>query len=125
MRRLIPALMLVLLVGCSRTTLNMSRSIDANNAGKTYDLEATAAEQTIKVVATAEGGPIDVFIYLTKNKAAVEREIMTTKLVNVLAEKQNAESVELQAKIPAKEEASVLVRSSTLKKTKASLKITN
>ena len=125
MRRLIPALMLVLLVGCSRTTLNMSRSIDADNAGKTYDLEATAAEQTIKVVATAEGGPIDVFIYLTKNKAAVEREIMTTKLVNVLAEKQNAESVELQAKIPAKEEASVLVRSSTLKKTKASLKITN
>ena len=125
MRRFIPALVLVLLVGCSRTTLNKSSSFEAVKAGNAFYLEATAAEQTIKVVATAEGGPIDVFIYLTKNKAAVEREIMTTKLVNVLADKQNAESVELQAKIPAKEEASVLVRSSTLKKTKASLKITN
>ncbi len=125
MRRLIPALMLVCLVGCTRTTLDTKTTFETDNAGKTLDLDAVKAEQTIKVTATAEGGPIDVFIYLTKNRAAVDKEIMTTKLVNVLADKQNSESVELTAKIPANEEASVLVRATTLKKPKVNLRITN
>ena len=125
MRRLIPALVLVLFAGCARTTLKVEKTIDVDTGGLTFNVDPAKAEQTISVSAKAEGGPIDVYMFLTKNRATIEREMTEQKVVSAIQKAEKSEDVSLQAKVPAGEETSVWVRASGEKKAHVVLKIQN
>lgn len=125
MQRLLPGLMLLLLAGCS-PKLNVEKKLfDLETSGVTFELQAVKAEQKIYVDATATGGNIDVYVFLTKNKAAVEKDILAKKLGSVIAYAEDKESVSLQATIPGNEEASVWVKATTLKKPTVAVEIRN
>jgi hypothetical protein len=111
--------------GCS-PKLNMEKSFEASTAGDTFTLSPIRREQKVKVTATATGGKIDVYVYLDKNKAAAEKDILSKKLgSNLLASQENADTVNLNATVPGGEEAVVRVNAASLKKTNVALKITN
>ena len=125
MRRLLPGLMLAMLVGCSPRLNIEKKLIELSTDGVTFDLQPVKAEQKIYVDATATGGNIDVYIYLTKNKAAAEKDIFAKKNDNLLERAEDKESVSLQATIPGNEEASVWVKATKLNKPTASVEIRN
>ena len=125
MRRLFPGLMWLLLVGCA-PKLNLEKKLfDLDTGGKTYDLQAVKAEQKIYVDATATGGNIDVYVFLTKNKAAVEKDIFAKRFGSVIEHAEDKETVSLQATIPGNEEATVWVKATNQKKPAVSVEIRN
>jgi hypothetical protein len=125
MRCLFPSLIFILIGGCAPKLNLEKKSFDLDINGTTFELQAVKSEQKINVVASATGGPIDVYVFLAKNKSAAERDIMAKRLGGLIASEEGKESVTLQATIPANEEALVMVKASTLKKTTASVKINN
>jgi hypothetical protein len=126
MRRLLPSLLLVWFVGCGAPRLNQEKNFDVDFGGTTYQLDAVKVEQKVTVEATALGGAnIDVYIFLTKNEAAAKKDIEAKKLGGLIASAEAKSTVTLMGTIPAREEWSVLVRSSTPKKAAGTIKIKN
>ncbi len=127
MNRLVVCALLLVLAGCSRTTLNLEESFKVPIDGKFKVIEAIKSEQTIKVNATSTDGPFSVFVFLEKNRDAAEAEATAKKFTDkTIAHKTGVESVEnLEARIPANESAIVMVWRSSAKASKVKLKITN
>jgi len=91
-------------------------------SGKQYILDAINAEQKIKVSINAEN-PVSAFIYLKKDQDSAEKELFAERKPTILAWQAKAATFELEATIPAKQEAMVNIQ--VFKKTKVTVKITN
>jgi hypothetical protein len=125
MRYSSPCLLLVLLVGCGAPKLNEERKFDVDFGGTTYDLPKVKAEQKVTVEATSTTEPIDVYVFLTKNKATVDKAVLRNTQDGVIAGKEKQQSVSLEATIPANEEWSVLVKASGMKNAAGTVKMKN
>ncbi len=122
------ALTLVLLgiVGCGKAKLDMESLFEVPVEGKSFKVDPIKSEQNIQVTGTATQAPVNVYVYLDKNEAAVEKEIMTLKTTaNVLAKQEKTEAISLTATIPANETAVVRVTRGGGKAARVQLKITN
>jgi hypothetical protein len=111
--------------GCLRYKLDVDYDFDVSGGGDMKILEAIGREQTIKVSGSAAPAPVNVFIYLDKNKTNAGKEILTMKFSPIiLANDEKTENFNLEATIPANEMAVVHVtRAGTA--THVKLKITN
>jgi hypothetical protein len=91
----------------------------------TLTLERIKNEQTIKITGSATESPVNVYVYLAANDNQAKNEIMNKKSERFIIKKQEkTEAINLEAPIPANEEAVVLIES-TGKKANVQLKITN
>ncbi len=117
--------LVVLLAGCGH-------KIDRNSSfelrlfeDKMFIIEPTKSEQKIQVAGTATGAPVSAYIYLQKNKAAVDKEILALRpSPQILNNQEKTEAIDLEATIPANEAAIVQIIG-TGKTAKVQLKITN
>jgi hypothetical protein len=125
MRRILPACLLALLVGCGPPKLNHEKDFDVDYGGQTFNMVPAKVEQTIMVDAVATGNTIDVFVFLAKDKAAVDKGLLTNKIEGVIASKDKQQTAFLEAKIPPNENWTVMVRASTPKSANVKLKIKN
>jgi hypothetical protein len=93
---------------------------------KPYNVEAIKNEQKIKITGNTEGGlPVTVYVYLKSKRAAAQNEIMTKKSTqSIIAKQDKTDTINLEALIPANEEAEILVESPG-KSVKGQLRITN
>ena len=103
--------LLVLVVAGCEGKLRDTRSFEVKptDTGKEYRIDPKASERPLKVTATAEGGAIDVYVYLSKNAEAAEQNILAKKDEFILAKAVNVKEADLTATIPANEEATVVV----------------
>jgi hypothetical protein len=113
--------------GCGRTKLNVGSAFELNlGDNKRITVEPIKHEQKIKVTGTATGAPVNVYVYLSKNEAAADKEILAKKFTDVMLQKQEkTDSVNLEATIPANEAAVVRVSSAGAGKANVEIKITN
>jgi hypothetical protein len=112
-------------VGC-RTKLDKSLSYDTSEGyTKSVTIDAIKNEQQVKITGTTTGGPVDVFVYLTKDKKDADRDIISKKFgAKILAKQLKTDKVDLQVTIPANEEADVRIDRAGAP-AKAQLRITN
>jgi hypothetical protein len=119
---------LLLLAGAAgcRTKLDETWTIDTGEGfTRSLTINAIKSEQQVKVTGTATGGPVDVFIYLAKNKKEADKEIITKKFTsNILDKRIKTDKIDLEATIPANEEAVVQVNKAGAA-AKVQLRITN
>ena len=96
--------------GCGKT-LDQDASFDVPMEGKFLTVEPITTEQNVKVTGTATGAPVNVYLYLEKNRQAAEKDILAKKLVSpvIPAKVEKAETFTLTATIPANETAVVQV----------------
>jgi hypothetical protein len=117
-----------LAAGCGKPKLEVVIApFEVPGEGKLYTVEPTRREQEIQVTGSATGAPVNVYIYLDKNRTAAETQIISNKLTPLILQKQeNAEAINLAATIPANETAVVHVRRVSFNKpATVQLKITN
>lgn len=103
--------LLVLVVAGCEAKLRDTRSfeIKPTDTGKEYRIDPKAGERPLKVTATAEGGTIDVYVYLSKDRDAAEQNILAKKDEFILAKAVDVKEADLTATIPPNEEATVVV----------------
>ncbi|HEX3313880.1 MAG TPA: hypothetical protein VHR72_03260 [Gemmataceae bacterium] len=125
MKRLFCLVALTSALGCGpKLDQTWTFDIDSSkNEMKILDPIRTA--QKIKVDVHATGGPIDVSVFLEKNRNAAEKEIYAKGGSNLLADKREIESATFDVSVPAAESAVIEVKASSLKKAKVTLKVTN
>jgi hypothetical protein len=113
--------------GCGRTKLAVESAFELNlGDNKLITVEPIKHEQKIKVTGTATGAPVNVYVYLSKNEAAADREIVAKKFTDVILQKQeNTDSISLEATIPANEGTVVRVSRAGAGKPNVQIKITN
>ena len=105
---------IILVAGC-QSKLNVERTVDFDAGLDTYiDIDPPKYDQTLSITVTSDT-PIDVYVYLKKDKEAAQRDAMLGKKNSsvVLAGKEKVQSDTLEAKVPAKEPAVVMIRSSS------------
>ncbi len=109
--------LLVLMVAGCEAKLRDTRSFEVKpgDAGKEYRVDPKASERVLKVTATAEGGPIEVYVYLSKDRDVAENSILAKKDEGILAKAVKVQEAELTATIPANEEAAVVVTTGDIK----------
>jgi PBP1b-binding outer membrane lipoprotein LpoB len=119
-------LFVVLLAGCRSRVLRDERmTLDAGKAQK-VTIDPVSKIQTVSVSATATTGQVDVYLFLEKDLADIEKEISRNKVSpKVLDHKLKVTQADLKADIPANERGVVYVVSSEGQKAEAKLKITN
>jgi uncharacterized protein YcfL len=119
-------LLLLLLVGC-KGKLNVEKTVQLKlSIPEIFNIDPIAKEQAIQVSAKAESGMFNVYVYLSKDEAAAEMEIIANKPgAKIIAHKLKATEADLQATIPANEKAAVYVVSGDGKKAEVKLKISN
>lgn len=119
------ALVMVMAASGCKAKLDMESAFDVPPEGRIFKVDPIKKEQTIKVTGTATGAPANVFIYLDKNEAAAEKEIMSLKYTPIiLAKQEKTEAINVEATIPANETAVVRV-TRVMKAAQVKLKITN
>ena len=126
MRRMALFVMVMLLVGC-RAKLN-SESVVPLDPGVTHftTIDPITSAQTVNVSAKANSGQFSIYVFLEKDKAEAEKEIMQNKVpAKALANQQKTTEASLKAAIPANEKAVVLLTSGDGKKADVKLKLTN
>src|SRR5262245_19263748 len=106
---------LLVVVGCGKPKLDQSYDSEVSFSGTEYTIDPIKSEQKIKVNGTATA-PVDVFIYLQKNKDAADKEIVSRKYsAIILAKQEKTPGIALEATIPANEAAIVRVSSVGIK----------
>jgi hypothetical protein len=125
MKRLLCLLALASAIGCTpKLDYHDSFVVDlSKNPSRIFD--AVRADQKVKIDVQAAGGPVDVYVFLEKNQAAVEAEMLGKKGSSWIAEKKKVDSATFDVTIPAKESWMVEVIASTPKKANVTLKVTN
>ncbi len=118
------ALLLALLAGC--TKLDTESMFDVPPEGKIFTVDAIKSQQNVKATGTATGGPVNVYLYLDKNKAAAQRDIAAKKLVSpvIMSKVEGTDTFSVEATIPANETAVVEITRAG-KAAKVKLHITN
>jgi len=125
MKRLLALTVIATGFGCTpkldhRTTFAVDQS-----GGKQTILDPIRSAQKIKVDIQATGGPIDVFVYLEKNKEAAQKESFAKGGPNLLVDKRKIDAAQFEVAIPAAETTIIDVQASTPKKADVTLKVTN
>lgn len=112
-------------IGCGGNPVRMDKEFDLPIEGKTFEVDPVNREQKLVVTATTEGGPIHLFVFLRRDLAAVEKQLLTNRTTDVLAHQLKAMQVKVEATIPPNETAMVRVDRATAKGAKVRLKIEN
>ena len=115
---------MALVAGC--TKLDTESMFDVPPEGKIFTVDPIKSQQTVKAEGTATGGPVNVYLYLERNKAAAQKDILAQKLVSpfIMARVETTGDFNLEATIPANETAVVEVTRAG-KPAKVKLHITN
>ena len=116
----------LMLAGC-RTVLNYETSYKLDPGDeRDSKVDAIGKDQKIKVEVSATGGSVDVYVYLEKDKDAVQPAIRFKKASDaILAKAHDTQSATLEATIPAGNAAVVLVRNSSKTAAEVKVKLTN
>jgi hypothetical protein len=119
-------LMLILVTGC-KAKLNSESTVELTSGDmKSTIIDAISKAQDVMVSAKASGGKFNVYVFLAKDKADVEKAVERSKVSDkVIAHKLDTSEADLKANIPANSEAVVLLTSVDAKKVEVKLKLTN
>jgi len=119
--------LVVAVPACTRVVLDLEKMHDlVPGAEWEITVEPVSAEQKIKVDLSAQGGAVNVFVFLAKDKAAAHSEILAKKPSSkILAHAMKTEATTLEPTIPANESAVVMVTNAAGKLTKVKVKLTN
>ena len=123
MKRLLCLAALTFAVGCTpKLELNESIEVEPGQA-KQRILPAVKQAQTVKIDIKSNT-PVDVFVYLEKNRDAAHKEIYAKGGPNLLADKRKISETQFEVSIPPAE-STVIDIMSGLKKANVTLKATN
>jgi uncharacterized protein YcfL len=109
-QRLIPALALFLLVGCSKIHEQRSFTLEPRG-GNTLSISAPLSEQKVKVAVTSDE-PVDVWVLLEKDLPPGNKDYFDpdAKMKSgILASEKKTRDATLQATIPGKEKYQIYV----------------
>ncbi len=95
------------LSGCGKLNYNRSETLDSGDV-KTYTIDGPSAEQTIRIVVKSTEAEVSVAVIPTK-EMPTPFNIDGLEKVKAYATKANAKDIELETKIPAKVDFTVLV----------------
>ena len=117
---------LILLLGC-RTKLLDESTVNVDPTQRQFkEIDPISSAQKINASAKANNGQFNIFVYLAKDRAEVEKDMEQDKAgAKVLAHKLKVSEADLQATIPANEKAVVALTSCDGKKAEVKLKISN
>lgn len=102
--------LLVLVVAGCEAKLRDTRTVEVDPAGQVViPIDAKPSDRTLKVTARAEGGPIEVYVYLKKDDERANENIYAKKNELFLARKVNVQEADLSALVPANEEVLVVL----------------
>jgi hypothetical protein len=115
-------LVVLIAAGC-QSRLNDQRTIKLDSGLDSYiTLDAPRYDQTLAVTVSADV-PVDVYMFLEAEREEAERQVLLgKKSTKILADREKFQEGTLEAKVPAKQKAIIMVRSS--KGGTATLKIT-
>lgn len=121
------AILAWILLNPRRATLNDETVMPvALGETRSRTIEAISKSQKVNISATSVSGQFDIYVFLEKDQAEVEKEINRGKATaKLLASKLKTTQAELQVTVPANERAVVQLTSADGKKTDVNLKITN
>jgi archaellin len=126
MRKEILFVVLILAAGCWTKLLDESVVNVDPTEHKFREIDAISRGQKVTVSAKTNSGQFNIYVYLDKDRAEVEKEFDKGKGVGkILAQKLNASEANLNATIPANEKAIVAVTAAEGKKAEVKLKISN
>ena len=126
MRRMALFVMVMAVVGCQAKL--KSESVVSLDPGMNHftTVDAITKAQTVNVSATANSGQFNVYVFLEKDKAEVEKEVMLNKVpAKALVHQLKVSEANLQAAVPGNEKAVILLTSGDGKKAEVKLKLTN
>jgi hypothetical protein len=124
MKRLLCLAALSLAIGCNPPRLDLDDTFDVDGGSAQRILPPVRQAQKVKIDVKAST-PVDVFVYLEKNKDAAQKEIFNPKGgANLLADKRKIDAVQFEVSIPPAE-STVIDIMPGLKKAKVTLKATN
>jgi hypothetical protein len=125
MKKMFPLLLLVLVAGCG-PKLHYQATVEVRLMDKEYrNPDPISRAQTVNVSAKAETGKFDIYIFLEKDKAEVEKNLSNPS-AKLLDHKKNVSGeTKLSANIPANEQAVVLIMSADGNKAVVNVTITN
>jgi hypothetical protein len=103
------AALLFLCAGC-KAKLNYDKTFHLKKGdAQNFTIPAISSEQQVKISVQAGDGPVDVCVYLAKNKEKAEVNPPFAKKDLFLERKLNEKSVDFTVTVPANEEAIVYV----------------
>ena len=118
--------MVMLVVGCRAKLKNESAVNLEGGMSHFTTIDAIPQAQTVNVSAKSNGGQFNIYVFLEKDKADVEKEVMQNKVpAKALAHQLKTADANLQAAVPGNEKAVVMLTSSDGKKSEVKLKLTN
>src|SRR6516162_1027559 len=125
MRKACLFVLLLIAVGC--TKLNSERTVQVKPGDLKYTMvDPISKGQKINVSAKTSDGKFNVYCFLEKDKADVEKDLYQKKVsAKVLAHELKTGGADLNATIPANETAVILLTSDETKNVEVKLKITN
>ena len=125
MRKACLFVLLLIAVGC--TKLNSESTVQVKPGDLKYTMvDPISKGQKINVSAKTSDGKFNVYCFLEKDKADVEKDLYQKKVsAKVLAHELKTGGADLNATIPANETAVILLTSDETKNVEVKLKITN
>jgi hypothetical protein len=126
MTAVVGVLAALLLAGCQRTLYDKTVPLAGASAVHEVEVEAPGRDQKVVVEFESPGVPVDVWVLLTTNKAAVKSRLMARTRPNdseVLGGKEQAESGTVEATVPAGKDYMILIGRAK-QKTDVKLKVT-
>ena len=127
MKKAVPVVLFLLIVAGCQAKLNSESTVKVELMDKNWTtVDPSAKAQKVNVSAKADSGQFNIYFYLEKDKAEVEKEVDQSKTpAKALAQQTKATQADLSANIPANERAVVLITSGDGKKAEVKLKISN
>ena len=93
---------------------------------RTILIDPSSSEHVVSLVASSDGPPIKIFVYLSEDDEAVYHAIMFGKTTDkIIASQSDSAKISLNAKIPADKEASIRLQTASPLNAKVTLTITN
>ncbi len=124
MKRAIPLLLLLLMVGC-RNKLNVEKTYTLNVGSiETIEILAIKSAQTVNVTAKSDGGKFKIYLFLAKDRKTIELNPDKAG-ANLLDHKKDVTEATLSGTVPADEEAVVMLYAADTKKVEVKVKIFN
>ncbi len=120
------SMLIVAVVGCGPKLASEQVLEVSSNDIRTVVIEPASAEQSVAISAKSDGPLIKVFVYLASDEEEVNQAITLGKeSAKIIASELDATEIELTAKIPADQEASVRIQGGSSEKANVTLWITN
>ena len=118
--------LLLALAGCGPRLASVQEiALDANDI-RSIVLDPINKDQIINVVASSDGPPCDVHVYLIQDEEAVDAAITLGKPSDkVIVSQTNSNQISLEALIPANQEAAVRLQPAKSESVTVNLTVTN